>query len=413
MEKISFENIKFKKDFSSDNFLIGKFMKIFSLKIPLSELDFLKDFRVNDLGEIEFNTNIDSTKTQRIIRRFNVLLAKSFNTLKNELTKKRAIYVHKNSGIPLFGSNDFGLVDRGTNIIEIKPITGCNLNCIYCSVNQDKRSIDFVVEPDYLLEEFKVLYDIKESNYIEAHIGTQGEPLLYSQLVYLINGLSKFDRVKTISIDTNATMLDTKKVDELVNAGLTRFNLSLNSLDSDNAIKISGSKAYNLDFIKKIITYISKKANLIIAPVIIPGFNSSEIKDLIFFVKDLRKNTDKEILLGLQNFLEYKGGKKPVKQISMDRFYDDLSRLEKEFNETLVLNKGMFKIKKDLKLPLPFKKNDIISVEIVAPARKKNEVLGVNSGRVITIKGSTTKIAPKIKITRSKHNVFNGVFVSS
>ena len=63
------------------------------------------------------------------------------------------MYIHQNSGIPLIGTNYFGLVDRDTNIIEFKPITSCNIDCIYCSVAQEKRVMDYVVEKDYLVQE--------------------------------------------------------------------------------------------------------------------------------------------------------------------------------------------------------------------------------------------------------------------
>ena len=130
--------------------------------------------------------------------------------LKNKITNKKTIYIHQNSGIPLIGNNAFGLIDRNTSIIEVRCITGCNLDCIHCSVDQDKRPVDFVVEKDYLVQEFKELVKHKGINEIEAHIGTQGEPLLYSPLADLITDLSVIPEVSVIALDTNGTLL-TKK----------------------------------------------------------------------------------------------------------------------------------------------------------------------------------------------------------
>jgi uncharacterized Fe-S cluster-containing radical SAM superfamily enzyme len=37
--------------------------------------------------------------------------------------------------IPLVGHIAFGVIDRGTNIIQVRPTSLCNLNCIFCSVD--------------------------------------------------------------------------------------------------------------------------------------------------------------------------------------------------------------------------------------------------------------------------------------
>ena len=37
-------------------------------------------------------------------------------------TKRELIYVTRESGIPLVGHTAFGLIDRGTNLIQVRPI---------------------------------------------------------------------------------------------------------------------------------------------------------------------------------------------------------------------------------------------------------------------------------------------------
>ncbi|MFP3179020.1 MAG: radical SAM protein, partial [Thermocladium sp.] len=34
---------------------------------------------------------------------------------------------------PLVGSLAFGIIDRGTNVIEVRPTSICSLSCIFCS----------------------------------------------------------------------------------------------------------------------------------------------------------------------------------------------------------------------------------------------------------------------------------------
>ena len=73
--------------------------------------------------------------------------------LKNKLNGNNTLYIHKNSGIPLIGSLSFGIIDRGSNMLEIKPLTSCNADCIFCSVDEgpsSKKIRDIVVEKDYL-----------------------------------------------------------------------------------------------------------------------------------------------------------------------------------------------------------------------------------------------------------------------
>ena len=163
-----------------------KFLKIFYFDIPKDDLIKISKFDVEDHAIV-----FKDAKQHKAENRFNHLLSIGFTRLKNKITGKDAVYVHRNSGIPLIGTNYFGIVDRDTNIIELKPITSCNINCIYCSVAQEKRAVDFVVEIDYLVKEFKKLATHKECNEIEAHIGGQGEPLLYADIPGLIKDISK------------------------------------------------------------------------------------------------------------------------------------------------------------------------------------------------------------------------------
>jgi len=52
------------------------------------------------------------------------------------LNGNKAIYVDEDIEMPLIGLNFLGIVDKGSEIIEIKPITNCNLACSFCSVDE-------------------------------------------------------------------------------------------------------------------------------------------------------------------------------------------------------------------------------------------------------------------------------------
>jgi uncharacterized Fe-S cluster-containing radical SAM superfamily enzyme len=380
------------------------FLRIFYTYIGKDELREIGNFRIS-----EHSVEFPDTKENYAAKKFNALLLKSFSNLTNSITKKKTVYIHQNSGIPLIGNSYIGLIDRNTSIIELRIITGCNLDCIYCSVDQNVRPVDFVVEKDYLVSEFKKLVKHKGINDIEAHIGTQGEPLFYEPLAELIHDLSQIEEVGMISVDTNGTILTKTKVDELVNSGLKRFNFSINAVDAKLAEEIAGCR-YNIQHILDILHYIaSKKVKLIITPVWIPGINDKEIPKLIELSKELKCD------IGIQNFLEYEFGKNPAKEMQWEEFIEKMKKLEKDHNLKLLFDfKKDFNIRATKPLPKPFQKGDIIKARIVCPGRLKAETLAVADDRNISVHGYGGEFGKtvKLKITREKHNIFYGILIN-
>ncbi|MEK6948851.1 MAG: radical SAM protein [Nanoarchaeota archaeon] len=402
MAELTFKDLSFEE---KEEKVRINFLKIFYLEIDKSLLESLGHFKAAG-NKIEFS-GISDAKAQR---KFNMLLSQGFIQLRNRLNNKPTIYIHKNSGIPLMGTNYFGLIDRGTNIIEIKPITSCNLGCIYCSIDEgplSRRKMDFVVEKDYIIQELKALVDYKGEDYIDAHINAQGEPMLYADMVDLVRDIAKIPQVKSISIDTNGTLLHKKLIDDLAEAGLTRINLSLNALDQEIADKMAGFP-YNLKKVIELAYYIPKKMDLIIAPVWLPGYNDEELVRLAKFAQEVGagKNCPP---IGIQNFLNYRFGRNPVKPVELEVFYKKLQELEQKHGIKLINDEKMFKIKKCKELPKPFRKGQVIEAELVFPGRLPGEMLAVANNRLISVPGCDKKEGKvKLKIRRTKHNIFLG-----
>jgi uncharacterized Fe-S cluster-containing radical SAM superfamily enzyme len=366
------------------------FLKYFYFDLPLVELEKIADFKVNG-HQITFETS--QIKAER---QFNRLISIYIKEHLKSLKGSRAVYFHQP---PIIGSLRFGLIDRDTNCIEIRPITGCNLNCIYCSVDEgiQSKKIEYLIDKDLLVSEFKKIIEGKKD--VEAHIGPQGEPLMYAPLVDLIHELSQIEKVKVISIDTNSILLTKELVDKLADAGLTRINLSINALDADLAKKIAGCN-YNIEKIKEISQYIITKMDLLIAPVLLNGINNEEIPKIIEFAKSINAK------LGIQNFLEYKGGRNPVKQLTWEVFIKKLEEWEKKFDVKLKLDfKKDFNILEQKTLQKPFRKGQVVDAEIIY------DEYAAAQGRLIKIPASERAGKVKIKITRDKHNVFFGSVV--
>ena len=208
-------------------------------------------------------------------------------------------------------------------------------------------------------------------------------------------------------VQTCALPILTKdKVDELVEAGLTKFSFSINAIDENIAKKIAISP-YNIKHILDILNYISKKdVELMITPVWVPGINDKEIPKLIELSKKLKCG------IGIQNFLNYRFGKNPVKQMSWEEFIDKMKSLEKEYDVHLLFDfKEDFNVRKTSSLPKPFKKGDIVKVKLVALGRLENETIAVAKDRVISVYDSKSEVntSIKVKIIREKHNIFSAV----
>ncbi len=147
------------------------------------------------------------------------------------------VRITRESGIPLVGSLYFGIIDRGTSLLQVRPSCGCNLNCPFCSVDAGPatrtRATSYEVEMEYLLEAVEEIARFKGAG-VECHIDSPGEPLMYHKLPELIAALRQIDCVSVISLQTNGTLLDETKIAALESAGLDRINLSIHALDPED-----------------------------------------------------------------------------------------------------------------------------------------------------------------------------------
>ncbi|MHA1269675.1 MAG: radical SAM protein [Candidatus Helarchaeota archaeon] len=393
-------------------FLIKK-LKIFDL-----ELFFHKKGK-NLLIDIVSNKDLpDKSIILEIITQF--ISTEIYNVLKNNYTGRRIIYITENSQIPLIGSIYFGIIDRGTNLLQIRPITGCLLNCPFCSVDEGPKSksrkIDYIIEPKYLFKESLKVIDFKGIGDIEIHIDGQCEPLTYPYLIELIENFSKNNKISVISMQTNGILLNKNLIYKLKKAGLNRINLSINTLNERQAIYLSGTKNYSLKRILKIIDIIKKsKIDLLIAPVIIPSINDTQIRPIIEFILN-KKIKSHWPIFGFQNYIQYQYGRKmnvPIKPFR--QFNKELLELEKDYGVKLLLTPKDFNIYKIKMIENPIKKESIVNIKVVLPGRmfkneNEKEMIGVAYNRLVHIVNCNFKIGDlkKVYIFRNKHNINYG-----
>lgn len=389
--------------YQRQDFIRVVFKRYYYFEIPISEFEEIGKYHIKE-GQIGFDN------TDKVGKKFLTLLDKYLrNKLVHTLNGKRTVFIDEDSEIPLIGTNEFGIIDRNTSVIEMKPLTGCNHSCIFCSVDEgkNKKNADYLVDCDYLIKEVEKIACLKKHP-VEINIGPQGEPLLYPDIVELVKRLKQIDNIYFVSMNSNGSILTKKLVDELCEAGLGRINLSINSLNKQLEDKLSGV-CVNIDNLLSVLEYAKDKIEIMPAPVIVFGLNDSEknVSDLIKLGVHLKKNFP---YIGIQNYLEYKEGRTPVKEKSMTDFYKWLEEYEKKTGIKLKLCASDFNIFEDKVLEKPFFKDDVVKATIKCPGRKKNEVICSYLGRAITVKGcSLEKGSVKIRIVRDKHNIFVGV----
>ena len=126
--------------------------------------------------------------------------------------------------------------NRQINYLRISVTDRCNLRCNYCMPQEGIK----LVPMDEILtyEEINVICEIAAKNGITDIRITGGEPLVRNQLYKLIGMIKEIPGIKNIGITTNGVLL-AEHIDELVQNGLTRVNISLDTLDPQKYIQIT------------------------------------------------------------------------------------------------------------------------------------------------------------------------------
>jgi uncharacterized Fe-S cluster-containing radical SAM superfamily enzyme len=293
------------------------------------------------------------------------------------------IRISRDSGIPLLGSLYFGVVDRGTSLLQVRPSCGCNLNCPFCSVDagpaSTTRAADYEVDRTYLVDYVREIARFKGRG-VECHIDSPGEPMLYQEIAALIADLRSIPEVSVISLQTNGTLLTDRAIGALASAGLDRINLSLHATDPAIARYLAGVPSYDVGQVLDAARAVAASAiDLLIAPVYLPGINDPEIMKLISFAKEAGAGK-RFPPLGIQKFERYRYGRVPkgVKVQSWWQFYHRSIRpWERESGCRLAITPQDFGTEKRERLPKVFEKGERTTVTIRAPGVARDRVVSV------------------------------------
>jgi len=328
--------------------------------------------------------------------------------------KRKIVFI---DDVPLVGCIAFGLIDRGTNVIQVRPSSACVLSCIFCSTDAGPKSkhrlCEYIVDLESLIEWFEYVVDYKGRKHIEAHIDTVGDPLTYPHIVELVQKLSEIRGVEVISMQTHGALLTERLVDELADAGLSRINLSIDALDPLLAKKLADTEWYDLERVLQVAEHIAERPDidLLIAPVWVPGLNDQEIPKIIEYAIKIGAGK-KWPPLGIQKYEAHKRGRKPrgVKPMTWRHFYRKLLELENKYKVKLILRPEDFGIHKRPMLPIIYKKGEKVLVEVIEDGWLKGELLAVDKRRMrlITVIGVHASPGTRmyVRIISNKHNLY-------
>ncbi len=163
---------------------------------------------------------------------------------------------------------------RITNL-RISVTSRCNLNCFYC--HREGYEAYNELSPEEIAE---IARAFKTLGIRKVKI-TGGEPLIRKDIVEIIEKLPLFDE---ISMTTNGVFL-ARLSEELKSAGLSRVNVSLDTLDPEKyRVMTRGGK------IERVLEGIETAVSTGLTPVkinmvLVENFNTDEIDDMVEFAK--------------------------------------------------------------------------------------------------------------------------------
>ena len=173
--------------------------------------------------------------------------------------------------------------DRKHDYLRISVTDRCNLRCVYC---MPEEGVEFAESSSLLsFDEIERIVKVGASLGIKKLRITGGEPLIRPNLHQLINKLSRIDGIEDIALTTNGVFLE-QQAKQLKEAGVTRVNISLDTLDPVRFKFIARNGDLN-----RVLNGIKAAAEVGFTPiklntVLLKNVNEDEIKDFLKLAYD-------------------------------------------------------------------------------------------------------------------------------
>jgi len=170
---------------------------------------------------------------------------------------------------------------RPLKSIRISVTQRCNLKCFYCHLEGEDPSWKDEMTPN----EIQKIVSIAASFGIGRVKLTGGEPLLREDIVEIVEKIRNVPGVEEVSMTTNGTLLS-KYAYDLKKAGLTRVNVSLDTLVKEKYRQITGADTFD-----SVVSGILEARNAGLNPVkinmvLLKGLNEDELFEMIDFARE-------------------------------------------------------------------------------------------------------------------------------
>jgi cyclic pyranopterin phosphate synthase len=166
---------------------------------------------------------------------------------------------------------------RSVNYLRISVTDRCNYRCIYCMPEEGIKQQPHQAILSY--EEIISIARVAAQNGVNHIRLTGGEPLVRSGLPFLVRSLTELPQIDQVSLTTNASLL-AQFVQPLVDAGLKRVNISLDTLNSEKFRKITRIGSLDRVWAGIMAAEAAGLKPIKINAVIIRGVNNDEILEL-------------------------------------------------------------------------------------------------------------------------------------
>jgi len=321
---------------------------------------------------------------------------------------------------PMMGHIAFGVIERGSNVIQVRPSTLCFHDCIFCSVDAGpssrRRASEYIVSDVEWLAEWAGSVAEAKGGDVEALIDGVGEPLTNPKILDLIRLLKSKKGIRRVAIETHGGSLSVELGKRLYEAGLDRINLSIDALDSNLARRLAGVQWYDVDRIIKVVKELMEETNLdvILTPVIVPGYNEGELAKIARLAKELGLGVRSGWPTGVlaQKYEEHKYGRRPprVRPWTWREFYNYLKKVELEIGYRLTPSAEEVGFTRRPRVERPFKVGETVNLLVVANGWLKGEILGVDPDcyRVFSIVGARISLGARLKarVVKNDNNIY-------
>lgn len=172
---------------------------------------------------------------------------------------------------------------RIVEYLRVSVTDRCNFRCTYC---MPEEGISCMAHDEILRFEeiLKVCKSMAKLGVKKIKL-TGGEPLVRKNFIELIKGIHQIEGIEEITLTTNGLLLG-ESLEELIEAGITSINISLDTLDKKRFKEIT-----RVDGLEKVLDVIhqvahSKLKSVKVNALIAKNLNEDDILSLVALAKD-------------------------------------------------------------------------------------------------------------------------------